>query len=299
MATLPVNNPAFDLPRPDALESLDYEALQAEFMASFRAEWPAYDVYKSEFDPVLPVSEAFASVRELDRARVNDAFRATLLALATKNDLTQRAADLGLTRRIYMPATDNFPAVQEIDDELRVRCWTQIQRWARGGTNLGMEGAAWSLALPDAADIRVYDFPGKGRMRCVLLPEQSLSDSSQAEMLARVSQGVMRRDTRFGSVPCDAALADIIPLDLKITLGLLRGSSETSVKMASRDAVVRYFAKGRRIGNLVALSRVEGEACVTNVQYAHVTGMSGDLQATQNQAYELRTLSVLSDRDPT
>lgn len=296
IAPLPVENPADLLPRPDAIDTSTQVELKAQWIAKFTALFPAYDVAMLRSDPGGINADAMAFLRLDDRKHLNDVFRAGLLALAKGSNLDAVAADFGLERLVYAPATGTTPAVVEDDDAFLVRAWTTMQRWARGSSNLGLEGAAWPLALPDATDIRVDDFPGEGRMRCVLLPRPSLDAAGRAALVSRVSTGLMRRDRRPGSVWLDVVPAEVITLDLAITLGVLPGASQEAAKAAAGAAVARYLAKTRRIDTRVALSRVEGDACVTNVVYAHVAGMAGDLLPTGGQAYQLGTLTMLAER---
>lgn len=296
MSTLPVINPADVLPLPLAIDTSTQEDLRAAWVAKFTALFPGYTVAMLRSDPGAINAEALSFLRLDDRYHLNDVYRAGRLTLAKGTNLTGLAADIGLARRVYLPATATTAAVEEDDDELLLRCWLTFQRWARGGTNLGMEGAARTLAGADVDDVYVYDFPGKGRMRCNLLPPAGQDAAVTAAMLARVSAGLMRRDTRFGSVPCEAALVEVLPLDLVITLGVLPGASQADAIAASRVAVARYLGGSRMIARRVALSRVEGDACITNVEYAHVAGLSGDLLPTRDQAYGLRSLVVQAER---
>ena len=79
-----------------------------------------------ESDPAIKLLEVAAYRETILRARVNDAFKATLLAFAAGNDLDNLAAFYGLTR-----------LAQETDAELKDRTINRIQ----GSSTAG--GAAW------------------------------------------------------------------------------------------------------------------------------------------------------------
>ena len=296
MSRFPVLDPAAVRSRPEAIDVSTQASLKAAWVAKMAELLPTYDVAMLRSDPGGITADALSFLRVLDRKHINDVYRAGLLAFATKNDLTALAANYGLGRFVYSPATATAAEVDEADGDLQLRCWLEPQRWARGSSNLGLEGAAWSLAQPDASDIRVYDYPGQGRMRCVLLPRPGLDAAGQAALLARVSQGLMRRDTRPGSIQVDIVLAEVLDLDLVITLGVQPGASPAAARAAGAAAVAAYLDDTRIIGERVALSRIEGDACATNVAYAHVAGMTGDLVPGPGQAYQAGNIQVVTER---
>lgn len=96
------------VPAPDALEKLDFEALNDAYKARFQALWaavradnpelPDYDVAMLETDPAIIIGEAFNYLRLLDRARVNQAVRSVLAPLARGADLDNVAARVNIAR---------------------------------------------------------------------------------------------------------------------------------------------------------------------------------------------------------
>ncbi len=113
------------LPAPQVLESLDFEELYQEELAAFREymgdNWTAH----LESDPVTKLLELGAYRRMQNRARVNDAGKALLLAFAKRADLDHLAGNVGL-RRLVVQAEDlsvvpPVSAVMEEDDALRER----------------------------------------------------------------------------------------------------------------------------------------------------------------------------------
>lgn len=113
------------LPAPQVLETLDYEALYDEGLAAFRGfmgdNWSA----ALESDPVVKLVELGAYGKMQNRARVNDAAKALLLAYAEKEDLDQLAGNVKLQRLVIQPANLlAVPPVEEVresDDALRER----------------------------------------------------------------------------------------------------------------------------------------------------------------------------------
>ncbi len=113
------------LPAPQLLEDLDFEALYQADLDTFRAhmgdDWTA----QLESDPVTKLLEVGAYRKLLNRARVNDAAKALLLAYAQGSDLDQLAANVALQRLVVQPAdSTSLPpteAILESDDALRER----------------------------------------------------------------------------------------------------------------------------------------------------------------------------------
>ena len=113
------------LPAPQVLESLDYEALYEEGLSAFRGymgeNWSA----ALESDPVVKLVELGAYGKMQNRARVNDAAKALMLAYAEKEDLDQLATNVRLKRLVIQPENLlSVPPVEEVresDDALRER----------------------------------------------------------------------------------------------------------------------------------------------------------------------------------
>ncbi|ELT51019.1 baseplate J/gp47 family protein [Brucella intermedia] len=138
------------LPPPDVIETLDYEAILALHIATFKQLWtvarqkdptlPAYDVEILETDPVKIVLEATAYMELLLRARINDAARANLIAFALGGDLDQLAAFYDVIR-----------LEGETDAAFRSRVVLAIQARSPAG------GAYWYAAAARRASVRIRD----------------------------------------------------------------------------------------------------------------------------------------------
>jgi len=87
-----------DLPPPEVVEELDYEAIRQAMIDDFRSRDPEFDAVL-ESDPAIKVLEAAAYREMLVRQRVNDAARQNMVATATGADLDNLAALLGVERQ--------------------------------------------------------------------------------------------------------------------------------------------------------------------------------------------------------
>ncbi|MDX6806312.1 baseplate J/gp47 family protein [Terrihabitans rhizophilus] len=132
------------MPAPNAIEPLDPVRLKTDFLTRFVAFWdeergrdaslPAFEVAGLEANPASIFAKAWAYLRLMDRARVNDAVRAVLAPLASGADLDNIVARQGIQRLIVVPANIalNTPAVLETDAALLRRYLLSFDRPSAG-----------------------------------------------------------------------------------------------------------------------------------------------------------------------
>lgn len=147
------------LPDPAIVEALSFQTIFNELRADFQTRFPEFSALV-ESDPAIKLLEVAAYRETILRARVNDAFKATLLAFAAGNDLDNLAAFYGLTR-----------IAQETDAELKDRTINRIQ----GSSTAG--GAAWYryqalTANSGVRDARVTS-PSAGQVEVALLSKET------------------------------------------------------------------------------------------------------------------------------
>lgn len=144
-----------NLPEPELIEELDFEAIFRELVTDFRARHPGYTALL-ESDPAIKLMQVFAYRELVLRQRVNDAFKATLLAFSRGGDLDNLAAFYGVERQD-----------PETDDQLRDRTIERI----KGSSTAG--GASWYRYQALTADNRVGDAlvtsPEAGQVRIAVL----------------------------------------------------------------------------------------------------------------------------------
>lgn len=295
MSALPVINPADFLPLPTAIEALDYEALVAAWKIKFKALMQAvgldYDVDSLETDPGVIIAEAYAYLRLDDRARVNQVYRALRLACAKKTDLDGLAADRGVVRLTYVPATATALAVMEGDISLLLRCWLVMQTWG-SGSPYGVEYHARTLGLQNLADAHVIDFPGEGRMTCVVLPVAGLAQDDAETMRATIGAGVMTRRRRPGSVWIDTVLAEIVTVPYTGVLKIRRGASPSALLAAAQTGLAAYMLSRRRIGALVPVSAMEAVQFGYGVVEAQASAPLTDIVVPETATATLGTVDI-------
>lgn len=291
MSALPIVNPADYLPAPNAIAPLDYETLFAAWKGKFKELWPAYDVDSLETDPGVIIAEAYAYLRLVDRANVNDVYRALRLPYARKADLDGLAADRGVKRLTYVPATATTDAVMEGDVSLLLRTWLKMQTWG-SGTPYGVEYHARTLGMQYLADAHVIDYPGDGRMTCVILPMQGLAADTEQLLRSTVGNGLMERWRRPGAVSIETVQADIITVPYTGVLKIARGASPSTVLATAQDGLTKYMLSRRQIGALVPVSAMEAEQFGFGVVAAEASAPVADVIVPETAAAELGTVDI-------
>ena len=108
-----------DLPDPQIIETLSFDTIFASLVSDFKSRNSEYDALLYS-DPGIKLLEVAAYREVLLRQRINDAFKATLLGLATGNDLDNLADFYNVSR-----------ATSETDTALRTRIVEKIKRATR------------------------------------------------------------------------------------------------------------------------------------------------------------------------
>jgi len=238
------------LPPPDVIEPLDYELLLAEMIAQVTALDPSLaPVLALESDPAVKVLQAVAYVRLLDRARVNDAARAVMLAQATGADLDNLAALFGVARAVITPADDSalppVAAVLESDTRLRTRVQLSLQAFSCGGPAGAYQ--FWAMTATPAVLDAMVDSPAPGDVRVVVLrdPDAELTDD---QMITAVRDMVTREDIRLLCDNVYVQAAAPVEFTVEATLTLFDGPDTAPVLAAAQAAVSAFVAERFRIG---------------------------------------------------
>lgn len=273
------------LPVPDVLETLDFEVLYDDQLAIFKQlmgeGWSA----ALESDPVVKLVEAGAYVKMTNRARVNDAAKALLLAFAKGADLEHLASRVNLVR-LVIQAEDltTVPPTLEVleeDDALRER----IQmRWeglttagprnsyilhARNATALVGDATAESPS-PAVVVVTVQHVLGNG----------AADDGLLAQVLAYLSD----EDIRPLGDRLIVQSAQVLPYTIKAIIHPVGTGSENEAILADcKDRIAKWINPRRRLGVEVARSAIDAQLHITGVRRVELVGWS-DITPTKAQA---------------
>ncbi|WAU72952.1 MULTISPECIES: baseplate assembly protein [unclassified Acinetobacter] len=143
-----------NLPYPNVLQALDFEAELALCKADFLERYPAMaETINLESEPVVKLLETFAYRILLKTHEINSKAKALTLAYAVGSDLDHLAANRDVYRLLIQPANSNVvpptEAIYESDDALRRRVQLAPERAAAGST-----GAYQYWALSADGDVR-------------------------------------------------------------------------------------------------------------------------------------------------
>jgi len=185
------------LPAPDVVEELDYEAILDDRKATLISLFPADEqealarTLALESEPLTKFLQENAYREVLWRSRVNEAARAVMLAYAAGNDLDVMAANSNTARLMISPADESTlpptPAVMESDKDLRLRA----QQAFEGLSVAGPEGAYeyhGRSADGRVADISVFS-PSPAYISVSVLSREG--DGSASDELVAVSRPFM------------------------------------------------------------------------------------------------------------
>ena len=268
------------LPKLDAIEVLDLDALAKDRIAELKARLNAagipFDVDKTQYDPFIITERHAAYFDNLVRTRVNHAALGTTLAFARRSDLDHKAAEMGVERKILVPADPaaNPPteAVMERDDSLRRRRQLVIEAFSVAGP----DGAYLFFALsahPHALDAAIYDphsgLCNDGEVLCVIASSQGDGVPTDA-VLDSIADTLDARIIRYASTPTrtraitrrqrvrpltDKVIVEAcstLDYSLSIVLKIPYGPAPELVIAEARKRLDAYIASRRQIGRIIS-----------------------------------------------
>lgn len=244
------------LPAPDVVEALDFEAILAAMVADLQARDPTFSALV-ESDPAYKILQVAAYRELLLRQRVNDAARAVMLAYAGGADLDHLGALFGVKRLVIDPgnaeAIPPIPPTFESDTDLRHR----IQLSLEGFSTAGPKGAYIFHALGadgDVLDASVTS-PAPGEVVVSILSGTGDGEASQT-LIDRVEAVLSADDVRPLTDFVTVQSATIVPYTVEATLYFYDGPDRAVVMQSAQAAIEAYVAKQHRIGLDVALSGI-------------------------------------------
>ncbi len=280
------------VPAPAVIETIDYEAMNGAFIEAFVAAAAkvglAYDVGMLETDPVVIGSEAFAYQRMLDRARVNDAARAVMLAYAVGTDLDNLAALYGVTRMVVTPATDFTLAVMESDERFRARIQLAPEALTTCGTKPGYRFHAFS-AHASVTDINVL-VPQPGYVDVVV--QAGANGEASPEVITAVRNRLLRDDIKPLTVALAVRAATIVPYNVTATLDILRGPDQSMIQANAMASLASYAASRFRVGASVPRSGIIAALSVPGVERVTLASPAADLQPAGDELLRIGTVSL-------
>ncbi|UPF02898.1 baseplate J/gp47 family protein [Pseudomonas mosselii] len=281
------------LPAPQVLESLDFEGVYGEELQRFRLymgdKWDAL----LESDPITKLLELGAYRRMQNRARVNDAAKALMLAYARGADLDQLAANVNLQRLVVQAEDLNaVPPVERIleaDDALRERVQLVYEGLTTAGPRnsyiLHARNASGRVAdataespAPAEVVVTVLDLEGRG-----LAPP---------ELLEAVRAHLSDDDVRPVTDRLTVQAAEILPYRVEAVLYKAGTGPENEAILATCKARLQAWVNPRRrLGLEVSRSGIDAQLHIDGVSRVELVGWT-DIRPTKEQAAWCEAIDV-------
>ncbi|MCD9147820.1 baseplate assembly protein [Pseudophaeobacter flagellatus] len=272
------------LPAPDAVQALDYEATLAEMLADLRARAPAFDALL-ESDPAFKLLELAAYFKVLTLQRVNDAARAVMPAYSTGTDLDQIAVRYGVARLTLDPgdpaALPPIAPTLESDTDLRRRMLLAFE----GLSTAGPIGAYIFHALsadPDVADASVQS-PAPGEVLITVLSRTG-DGSAGPELISAVAAVLNADEVRPLCDQVTVQGAEIVAYAIDASLTVYPGPDSGVVRDTAEAAVSVYVNAQHRLGRDVTLSGLYAALHQPGVQKVTLASPVADVVADDGQA---------------
>lgn len=267
------------LPAPEVVEQLDFEAIFSEMLADLQTRDPVFSALV-ESDPAYKILEVCAYRELLVRQRANDAAKAVMVAFAEGTDLDQIGANYGVERQVVDPgdpgAIPPIPPTLERDERLRDR----IVRSPEGYSVAGPRQAYIFHAL--SADGRVADVaaesPTPGEVDVVVL-EVGVTGApgASAELVGIVDDALNEETIRPLTDSVTVRAAEVTTYTIDATIYVYPGPEAEVVRQASEDSANAYVNTVRRLGRDVRLSAVYAALHVEGVQRVELTSPAADI----------------------
>ncbi|WP_256815734.1 MULTISPECIES: baseplate J/gp47 family protein [Pseudomonas] len=273
------------LPAPQVLEDLDYESVYQADLETFRdfmgGNWDAV----LESDPVTKLLEVGAYRKVLNRARINDAAKALLLAYASGSDLDQLAANVSLQRLVIqaedLQAVPPVPAVLEADDALRER----VQLVYEGLTTAGPRNS-YILHARNASGLvadATAESPAPAEVVVTVLGLEG-DGVAPPELLETVREYLNDDDVRPVADRVTVQSAEILPYRIDAAVYMAGTGPENEALLAECERrLAAWINPRRRLGLEVSRSGVDAQLHISGVSRVELADWS-DIRPTKAQA---------------
>lgn len=273
------------LPAPEVLEPLDFESVYGEGLETFRGYMGDNWTATLESDPVTKLLEVGAYIKVGNRARVNDAAKALLLAHAIGSDLDHLGGNYNIKRLVIQPANlaavPPVPEVKEEDDPYRER----IQLAFEGLTTAGPRNS-YILHARNASGL-VMDATAESPLPChvtVTVLSSEGSGAASPELLTAVATALNDENVRPVGDRVTVQSAQILPYRVDAILHMSGTGPERDASLTeATNRLAAWINPRKRLGVEVARSAVDAQLHIAGVARVELTGWV-DLVPTKAQA---------------
>lgn len=287
MATIDLSQ----LPAPDVVETLDYEALLAERKATLISLYPAEQqeavarTLALESEPIVKLLQESAYREFILRQRINEAAKGVMLPYALDGDLDQLGANNGIERLTITPADDTTipptAAVMESNDDFRARIAAAFEGLSVAGPTAAYEYHAKS------ADGRVADAsaisPSPAVVTVTVLAREG-NGAAADDLLAVVNAALNGENVRPVADRVSVQPAEIVNYEIEAEIYLYPGPEAEPVRAAAEAKLAAYVSAQRRLGRDIRLSALYAAMHVEGVQRVSLIKPVADVVLDRTQA---------------
>ena len=281
------------LPQPDVIEVLDYEAILAERKAYFISLYPADQqaaiaaTLALESEPITKLLQENAYRELILRSRINEAAVANMLAWSKGSDLDNLVANWNVKRLTIQPgddtATPPVPEIKEDDEALILRA---LMAWD-GLSVAGPTGAYEYFAL--SADGKVADAKGSSPAPAealVTILSTEGDGTADAALIAKVDAALSHEDRRPVADRLTVQAAGILPYTITAQLHIdSQGAEADVILQAASDSLAAFINPRRRIGVEVPRSAIDAALHVQGVRKVDLIGWADITPSATQAAY--------------
>lgn len=258
-----------ELPPPEIIATLDYEAILSDVMAMIIAAYPQEKqpaiaaAMTLESEPLTVIAQVFSYRELMLRQNINDGAAACMLSHANAGDLDNLAANNNTARLTVAEATDTTDAVMESDSALRLRAQSAFEGLSVAGPTGAYEYFAKS-ASGKVADAKASS-PAPAEVVVSVLSAEGDGTASD-ELIATVYAMLSSESIRPVGDRLTVQSAEIISYDIQATLYLYPGPESEPVVSAAEASLQKWLKSQGRIGLDVAKSAILAALHVQGVQ---------------------------------
>ncbi|MBP6894328.1 MAG: baseplate J/gp47 family protein [Pseudacidovorax sp.] len=292
------------IPAPDIVEALDFEALLADRKAELLAAIPEdqraaiQSVLSLESEPLNKLLQASTYRELLLRQRVNDAARAVMLAHAQKGDLDNLGANWDVLRLVITPADDTavppVAAVMESDSDFRARIQLRLEAF----TTAGSEASYRYHALSASGQVRhaSVESPTPGYVTVYVLSRQG-DGTASAELVATVRAALSGETVRPLTDNLTVLSASVVPYVIEASLIVDRGSDAEVVRLAALAALQAYADSMHMLDADPSISGFYRALHQPGVKRATLTTPAANLMMAKGQAAHCTAITLTAELD--
>ena len=272
------------LDAPKVLEDLDFESLladrKAEFIALFpQDERPFWQARLSlESEPITKLLQEVVYLQLMERNRINNAAKATMLAYANGSDLDVIAANYNVKRQVIQEANNNvtpkIPEILEDDTSLRLRTQLAFEGLSVAGPRSAYIFHALS-AHPDVADVSVVS-PQPANVTVTILSRNGQGEADES-LLNVVRAKLNDDDIRPIGDRVIVQSAVIQSYEIRAKLHLYRGPEYEPIKAAALKKLTAYTKEKHRLGRDISLSGIYAALHLEGVQRVELISPTADI----------------------